>query len=40
MIRWCDWCEKAVKVYRNDQIWSGRIIETYFCDECDRKIEK
>lgn len=39
MIKWCDWCEQAVRVYRDDQIWYGRIVETYYCQECRRKVE-
>ena len=38
-LKYCDFCEEVTRCYRDDQIWYGNLVETYFCSECNQKID-
>lgn len=38
-MRYCKFCEEFTRCYRNDQIWYGEVLETYYCCECNQKVE-
>lgn len=37
MIKYCSLCDELTNFYRDDQIWNGNLIETYFCCECGKQ---
>lgn len=39
MIKYCSLCDELRKFYRDDQIWYGNLVETYYCCECGRKAD-
>lgn len=39
MIKYCSLCDELTRFYRDDQIWYGSLVETYYCCECGRKAD-
>lgn len=37
-IKYCNFCKEVTPCYRDDQLWNGSLFETYFCSECNQRV--